>query len=147
MLLNIVGPVQALHASLDPEQLLQVANGAVVGLVAGEPEAALQQQPCLGLGILRAVDPQRGLLYLLTPLPAEQLQQVQPDATIPTGLCLCAGTHSVCALAGRRRCIAGPAANASSRAGQQLLPLRSRLHTSMQLLTTQACKQSVVWCR
>ena len=80
---KIAGAVQALHARLDPGQLLQVANGAVVGLIAGEPGAPLQQQPSQGLGIRRAVDPRRGLLYLLTPLPAKQLQQVQPDSTDP----------------------------------------------------------------
>ena len=71
--------VQVMHMHVDPNQLLQVANCAVVGLIAcgnTGPSSPVAQQPCLGLGIVRAVDPARGLLYLLTPLPAEQLQQV-----------------------------------------------------------------------
>ena len=31
---------------------------------------------CLGLGLIRTLDTDRGLLYLLTPLPLDQLQRV-----------------------------------------------------------------------
>ena len=72
--------VQVLHMHVEPEQVPQVANGSVVGLIAsrgGSADGSVAQQRCLGLGIVRSVDPVQDFLYLLTPVPAEQLQQVR----------------------------------------------------------------------
>ena len=72
--------VQVLHMHVEPEQVPQIANGSVVGLIAsrgGSADGSVAQQRCLGLGIVRSVDPVQDFLYLLTPVPAEQLQQVR----------------------------------------------------------------------
>ena len=83
-------------------QLFYALNGAVVGLCAGPSQSPLLQGgavaaaasldtpapapapanplpplPCLGLGIVRAADAQRRRLYLLTPLPAAELERVR----------------------------------------------------------------------
>jgi hypothetical protein len=81
-----VAPLSALrlvclHDAAPAEQMPRVFNGALVGLIAGDPAGAApgasQQpdwpgaagappRPCLGLGLVRAVDAARGALFLLT---------------------------------------------------------------------------------
>ena len=72
--------MQVLHTALPAEQLGHALNAAVVGLCAApaqqQEQAAQLPAPCLGLGIVRAVDARRRLLYVLTPLPEERLQAV-----------------------------------------------------------------------
>ncbi len=77
---------------LPQAEVAYVLNGTLVGLLV-EPHSPAQeqlqhvplqpqqQQPrplpvCLGVGLVRAVDANRGVLYLLTDLPEEQLQTV-----------------------------------------------------------------------
>ena len=77
------------HATIADAQLLQALNGAVVALTkpAEKPQhkgmgtnaaaAAAPNAPsaCLGLGIVRSVDPDKQLLYILTTTPLEHLQK------------------------------------------------------------------------
>ena len=84
--------VRTMHERVQPSQVLYALNGAVVGLArvaeataqaardagagaVGAAVATLCETPivrCAGLGIVRAIDPERRLLYILTPLaPAE----------------------------------------------------------------------------
>ena len=84
--------VRTMHERVQPSQVLYALNGAVVGLAriseaisqaardasadaGGAAVAMLRETPivqCAGLGIVRAIDPERRLLYILTPLaPAE----------------------------------------------------------------------------
>lgn len=71
------------HARIPDAQVLQALNGAVVALTkpAEEPKTAGgegdQTGPsvCLGIGIVRSVDPAKQLLYML--MPAGPLHDVQ----------------------------------------------------------------------
>lgn len=77
-----------MHCAVPASELPAAINGTVVGLAAGPPEAARTYQhvlngggdaaplPCLGLGIVRSLDVEAGLLYLLTPLADAELQRV-----------------------------------------------------------------------
>lgn len=74
--------LQVLHAAMPSDQVPYALAGAVVGLaVASQPRQPVHSMDavfrtcsaeaplaCLALGIVRAVDVERGLLYLLTPL-------------------------------------------------------------------------------
>lgn len=72
-----------LHSQIPAEEVLYSINGAVVGLAeaaggsAGEPGRGLAGPPwCLGTGLVRGVDGEGGVLYLLTALPLARLQRV-----------------------------------------------------------------------
>jgi hypothetical protein len=76
--------VECTHCSTaQPQQLPYLLNGSVVALLGpafeGEGEGAAGQdaRPCLGMGLVRAVDMGKGLLHVLTDLSEEVLQQVQ----------------------------------------------------------------------
>lgn len=85
------------HASVADDQVLQAINGAVVALT--RPAERLQSghkgsgkagrhaavPVCLGLGIVRSVDPAGQLLYILTPTPLQDLQQA---TTLEVCVCL-----------------------------------------------------------
>ncbi|KAG6553764.1 hypothetical protein Mapa_004679 [Marchantia paleacea] len=69
-----------LHCQVPQNEKLYSINGALVGLgvsmrtekkYPGGPPAA-----CVGVGIVRGVDPDKGILYLITPLDVETLQGV-----------------------------------------------------------------------
>jgi len=96
---------QVLHSGVPATELSHALQGSIVGLLAqraAEPSAAADgtlPAACLGLGLIRTLDTERGLLYLLTPLPLDQLQrvnslQVRPfdvgvsDANAPSTACL-----------------------------------------------------------
>lgn len=63
-------------------ELSHALQGSIVGLLAEGADvqsAAVDctlPAACLGLGLIRTLDAERGLLYLLTPLPLDQLQRV-----------------------------------------------------------------------
>ena len=63
-------------------ELPHALQGSIVGLLAERADAALAAvdctlpAACLGLGLIRTLDTERGLLYLLTPLPLDQLRRV-----------------------------------------------------------------------
>ena len=66
-------------------ELSHALQGSIVGLLAEPAQKAAEHSAaadealpaaCLGLGIIRTLDSERGLLYLLTPLPLDQLQRV-----------------------------------------------------------------------
>lgn len=76
------------HARIADAQVLQALNGAVVAFTKsaekpqaggeGVDQAAVATAPsvCLGIGIVRSVDPAKQLLYILTPAaPLHELQQ------------------------------------------------------------------------
>ena len=75
-----------LHCAVPLAELPAAINGAVVGLATGPAGAAYRHVlnggaedtplPCCGLGIVRGLDVAASLLYLLMPLPEEQLQHV-----------------------------------------------------------------------
>lgn len=92
--------VQVLHAAMPPGQVPYALAGAVVGLatasglsqplhsmdaVCGRPDAA--PLACHGLGIVRAVDVEQGLLYLLTQLAESSMQLVDVLQVRDRGLC------------------------------------------------------------
>jgi polynucleotide 5'-hydroxyl-kinase GRC3/NOL9 len=87
--------VELPHAQVQQSELPLALNGALVGLASsrsssssllagngGKTEqqgvAALgpQLHECLGVGLVRAVDAQKGLLYLLTDMNEQRLQEV-----------------------------------------------------------------------
>lgn len=96
-------------SSVPPSQVLFSLNGSLVGLCMAPPRENEQQAankeedddedrpprirlgpahaPCLGVGIIRAIDKDRRLLLVLSPLPLEQLQRVNllVRSTIPLG--------------------------------------------------------------
>jgi hypothetical protein len=93
-------PLQALHGEVAREDMPHAVNGMVVGLLArgGSSEQVQQSdwedapslfgppmavRPCLGLGIVRAVDLRRRLVHLLTPLPEERLAEVTVLQVLP----------------------------------------------------------------
>jgi polynucleotide 5'-hydroxyl-kinase GRC3/NOL9 len=88
----------SLHDGAPPAQAARVFNGALVGLIAGgaDPNPAAQSpdpqthdhdhhqqqqppplRPCVGLGLVRAIDAAAGLLYLLTDAPPAALAGVR----------------------------------------------------------------------
>ncbi len=57
----------------------QVLNGSIVGLCLADDDndsALINSLPCVGLGLIRALDPARRLFYVLTPVDANTLQSV-----------------------------------------------------------------------
>ncbi|DBA97526.1 TPA: hypothetical protein ACH3X1_015224 [Trebouxia sp. C0004] len=74
------------EASIAAPQVLQALNGSVVAVtktagdaLAGNTRAGaaatIAVSECLGIGIVRSVDPAKQLLYILTPTPLKLLQQ------------------------------------------------------------------------
>ncbi len=77
--LSLLARVQVLHSSVPTSQLQFALNGSVVGLCTSQQHASEEPDPpapCLGLGIVRAVDASRRLLYVLTTLGEEALGRV-----------------------------------------------------------------------
>lgn len=95
-------------SSVPPSQVLFSLNGSLVGLCMAPPRVQTTKQeeeddddedrpprirlgpthaPCLGVGIIRAIDKERRLLLVLSPLPLEQLRRVNllVRSTIPLG--------------------------------------------------------------
>lgn len=77
--------IELQHAQVPASELAVAVNGAVVGLVCGGSNQQQHQQglggaavlpECLGLGLVRAVDAQQQVLYLLTDVDEELLQHV-----------------------------------------------------------------------
>jgi hypothetical protein len=87
--------VELSHAQVQQSELPLALNGALVGLAsssssscpAGVGSSSSQEQQgvaalgpqlreCLGVGLVRAVDAQRGVLYLLTDVSEQRLQEV-----------------------------------------------------------------------
>lgn len=60
-----------------PERMLAVLNGSIVGLCHREPGnlASHHLLPCVGLGIVRAIDREQRLFYILTPVAPELLSR------------------------------------------------------------------------
>ncbi|PIK44355.1 hypothetical protein BSL78_18797, partial [Apostichopus japonicus] len=96
--------VHVCNKALSPNHILYALNGTVVGLAAvdsskiyeiegstpsdGLPKL-LKETPvceCLGVGLIRGIDPVSKLFYIITPAPSEQLQRVNA---------LVKGTHSL----------------------------------------------------
>ncbi len=68
-----------MHGDVPAPHLLGAAlNCAVVGLASAARMAQSPNAPppCLGVGLVRAVDMRRRVLYLLTPLPEEAMREV-----------------------------------------------------------------------
>jgi len=76
-------------SDVSPALALHALNGSIVALCFQEDQETEESQhglrivrgsapvcPCLGLGIVRAVDPEAQLLFLLTPVPELQLRNV-----------------------------------------------------------------------
>ncbi len=69
--------MQVLHGSVEEVELGYVLNASVVGLVGSSIDAQNPGLPsCLGMGIVRSVDMQKRMLYVLTPLSEDQLEAV-----------------------------------------------------------------------
>lgn len=70
--------VNILHAQVPTSQFAFVLNGAVVGLMTSSVAPLKAEGPavCLGLGIVRAIDPDLKKIYVLTPLKEDVLQRV-----------------------------------------------------------------------
>ncbi len=95
------------EASIAAPQVLQALNGSLVALtkaagdaLAGNKHAGAAAttavSECLGIGIVRSVDPVKQLLYILTPTPFELLQQATTLEVIETnGLVLSCLASSV----------------------------------------------------
>ena len=83
------------EASIAAPQVLQALSGSLVALtkaagdaLAGNKHAGAAAttavSECLGIGIVRSVDPVKQLLYILTPTPFELLQQATTLEVIET---------------------------------------------------------------
>lgn len=77
--------IDMLFAQVAEAELAFAINGMVVGLVSSadgtgtcqpSPQEHRHVPVCFGFGLVRAVDAQRQVLYVLTDVPEEQLQQV-----------------------------------------------------------------------
>ena len=96
--------MQVLHSVVPTAELSHALQGTIVGLMSETADAAdpsvgahdTSPAQCLGLGLVRTVDADRGLLYLLTPLPIEQLQRVT-TLQVPSNVCRSAfGVLALC---------------------------------------------------
>merc|ERR1712216_146156 len=65
-----------LDASVPPSQVLVALNGTLVGLCVSSPEREGGVEESVGLGLVRAVNAEKRLLYIITPLGVQQLQRV-----------------------------------------------------------------------
>lgn len=72
--------IEALFSSIPKAQLHRVLNASVVGLchrdISSDGDDQNPLTPCLGLGIVRAVDVDQGLLYMLTPVEESILHTI-----------------------------------------------------------------------
>ncbi|KAK3160555.1 hypothetical protein QOZ80_1BG0061150 [Eleusine coracana subsp. coracana] len=79
--------VTHLHCEVPPTETWYSLNATIVGLASETPGSV---PCCVGLGIVRGIDVQKGLLYLITPVPLHRLQSVdlllQGLIEIPTSL-------------------------------------------------------------
>ncbi|XP_064972759.1 polynucleotide 5'-hydroxyl-kinase NOL9-like isoform X1 [Musa acuminata AAA Group] len=82
-----------LHCQVPSSEIFHSLNATIVGLAVSSdvPAKSRSDTPwCVGLGIVRAIDAIRGLLYVITPVPLGTLQKVdlllQGFIEIPTGL-------------------------------------------------------------
>ncbi|CAL9104933.1 unnamed protein product [Musa textilis] len=82
-----------LHCQVPSSEIFHSLNATIVGLAVSSdvPAKSRSDTPwCVGLGIVRAIDAVRGLLYVITPVPLGTLQKVdlllQGFIEIPTGL-------------------------------------------------------------
>ncbi|KAL6838743.1 hypothetical protein ACP4OV_031457 [Aristida adscensionis] len=83
--------VMHLHCEVPAGEIWRSLNATIVGLAVSNTSKAAGSIPCcVGLGIVRGVDVQKGLLYVITPVPLERLQTVdlllQGLIEIPTSL-------------------------------------------------------------
>ncbi|CAL4952027.1 unnamed protein product [Urochloa decumbens] len=80
-----------LHCEVPAGEIWRSLNATIVGLAVSSASDATRSVPyCVGLGIVRGIDVQNGLLYVITPVPLERLQSVdllqQGFIEIPTTL-------------------------------------------------------------
>lgn len=80
-----------LHCKVPAGEIWHSLNATIVGLAVSNASEGTRSIPyCVGLGIIRGVDIQKGLLYLITPVPLQRLQSVdllqQGLIEIPTAL-------------------------------------------------------------
>ncbi|CAM6093296.1 unnamed protein product [Calypogeia fissa] len=85
-----------LHSQVPTSESLYSINGTLVGLGVGSTALDKDNKSdgfhssCVGLGIVRGVDTEKGLLYIITPLPSDILQEVdtllQGRVEIPVSL-------------------------------------------------------------
>ncbi|KAG2586523.1 polynucleotide 5'-hydroxyl-kinase NOL9-like [Panicum virgatum] len=80
-----------LHCEVPAGERWRSLNATIVGLAISTASEASKSIPyCVGLGIVRGIDVQKGLLYVITPVPLERLQSVdllqQGLIEIPTTL-------------------------------------------------------------
>ncbi|CAM0880090.1 unnamed protein product [Alopecurus aequalis] len=70
--------VAHLHCEVPRTEIWRSLNATIVGLAnsCDRAQAAHAVPWCVGLGIVRGIDVQRGLLYVITPVPVECLQSV-----------------------------------------------------------------------
>ncbi|KAF7010365.1 hypothetical protein CFC21_024788 [Triticum aestivum] len=70
--------VMHLHCEVPRTEIWHSLNATIVGLASScDTSATAHAVPwCVGLGIVRGVDAQRGLLYVITPVAVEHLQSV-----------------------------------------------------------------------
>lgn len=100
--------IHIMHTELPWDQILYSVNASVVGLGETSPDQMHRREDadnfepcyfmdnpiaeCIGLGIVRNVDPVRKVLYVLTPLPLDTLQRVNTllkgNLEIPAALLL-----------------------------------------------------------
>ncbi|KAL6626883.1 hypothetical protein ACP70R_030609 [Stipagrostis hirtigluma subsp. patula] len=83
--------VTHLHCEVPASEIWRSLNATIVGLAVSNTSEATGSIPCcVGLGIVRGVDVQKGLLYVITPVPLQRLQTVdlllQGLIEIPTSL-------------------------------------------------------------
>ncbi|CAJ2676755.1 unnamed protein product [Trifolium pratense] len=81
--------IRHVHCKVPSSQTFHSLNASIVGL-AVESKGPGNLPWCLGLGIVRAIDSVKGILYVITPVPFDSLKKVnlllQGYIQIPTGL-------------------------------------------------------------
>lgn len=96
--------IKHLHSEVPPAESFRCVNACIVGLgvtsvgrdIQDKNDRSRSSLPlCLGLGIVKAVDVTRGVFYISTPVPQEQLKQVdillQGRVEIPVPLLMAKG--------------------------------------------------------
>jgi len=96
--------IKHLHSEVPPSESLRCVNATIVGLGVTSTDKDTRDNEdmsrssvplCLGLGIVKAVDMRKGVFYISTPVPQEQLQHVdillQGRVEIPVPLLMARG--------------------------------------------------------
>lgn len=67
--------IKHLHCQVPKTEVFYSLNATIVGLAISS-DVTEQLPQCVGLGLVRAIDPSKGMLYIITPVPQQTLEDV-----------------------------------------------------------------------